>query len=115
MKLAEEYRKQTGKEKISIAFPCISTGIYAYPKEEACKVAVDTIKGININEEEFYKILNEILSIDINDNIKLESGSVSDLLEDGSKLYIESNGKSVELDSSEGLIYSTAIEVLSVK
>ena len=29
-----------------------------------------TIKGININEEEFYKILNEILSIDINDNIK---------------------------------------------
>lgn len=29
-----------------------------------------TIKEININEEEFYKILNEILSIDINDNIK---------------------------------------------
>lgn len=52
---------------------------------------------------------------DINDNIKLESGSVSDLLEDGLKLYIESNGKSVELDSSKGLIYSTAIEVLSVK
>lgn len=47
MALAEEYRKQTGKEKVTIAFPCISTGIYAYPKEEACKIAVDTIKEIN--------------------------------------------------------------------
>lgn len=44
---AEEYRKQTGKNKISIAFPCISTGIYAYPKDEACRVAVDTIREIN--------------------------------------------------------------------
>ena len=52
MALAEEYRKQIGKEKITIAFPCISTGIYAYPKEDACKVAVDTIKEVdneNIN------------------------------------------------------------------
>lgn len=47
MLLAEEYRKTTGKEKVTIAFPCISTGIYAYPKEDACKVAVDTIKEVN--------------------------------------------------------------------
>ncbi len=47
MALAEEYRKQSCKEKVTIAFPCISTGIYAYPKEAACKVAVDTIKEIN--------------------------------------------------------------------
>ncbi len=44
MELAEEYRKENHLETITIGFPCISTGIYAYPKEEACKIAIDTIK-----------------------------------------------------------------------
>lgn len=47
MKLAEEYRNQAGKERVKIAFPCISTGIYGYPKEEACKIAVNAVKEIN--------------------------------------------------------------------
>jgi len=29
----------------SIAFPCISTGVYGYPKEEATKIAIDTIQN----------------------------------------------------------------------
>ena len=47
MKLAEQYRMENNLDKISIAFPCISTGIYGYPKDEACKLTIDTIKEIN--------------------------------------------------------------------
>ena len=47
MMLAEEYRFTNGLGSISIAFPCISTGEYGYPKKEACKIAVETIKEIN--------------------------------------------------------------------
>jgi len=37
MKLAREYKLK------SIAFPAISTGVYSYPKEEACELAVMTV------------------------------------------------------------------------
>ena len=37
MKLAESYNLK------SIAFPCISTGVYNYPKKEAARIALDTI------------------------------------------------------------------------
>uniref|UniRef100_A0A914LZX3 Macro domain-containing protein n=1 Tax=Meloidogyne incognita TaxID=6306 RepID=A0A914LZX3_MELIC len=36
----------THKNKLkSIAFPCISTGIYHFPKDEACQIALTTIKN----------------------------------------------------------------------
>ena len=47
MELAEKYRVDNNLERITIGFPCISTGIYGYPKEEASHIAIDTIKEIN--------------------------------------------------------------------
>ena len=38
---------------ITVAFPAISTGIYGYPKEEACKVAIKTICNFLNNKDSF--------------------------------------------------------------
>ena len=35
----------------SVAFPCISTGVYGYPKELSARVAVDTVLGF-LNDHE---------------------------------------------------------------
>lgn len=37
----------------SIAFPAISTGVYGYPREEACEVAVTTVLAY-LREHEYY-------------------------------------------------------------
>lgn len=39
LRLAEEAESRT------VAFPCISTGVYGYPKPEACEIAVATVSG----------------------------------------------------------------------
>jgi len=42
----------------TIAFPCISTGVYGYPQEEAAKVAVGTIQDfIMENPDDFEEIV----------------------------------------------------------
>jgi len=47
--LASCYRRcmelAAGLELGSIAFPCISTGIYGFPKEKAAKIAVETVRN----------------------------------------------------------------------
>jgi len=45
LKLAQDYQLR------SIAFPAISCGVYGYPLEDACKIAVDTtLAMLNLNE-----------------------------------------------------------------
>ena len=39
----ESLRLAEGSGLATIAFPCISTGVYEYPKDEACAVAVSTV------------------------------------------------------------------------
>jgi O-acetyl-ADP-ribose deacetylase (regulator of RNase III) len=39
----EALRLAAGKEAESIAFPCISTGIFGYPKPDACQVATHAV------------------------------------------------------------------------
>lgn len=47
IKLAEEYRKENNLDEITIAFPCISTGVYGYPKEDAARVVIDILDNLN--------------------------------------------------------------------
>ena len=50
----------------TIAFPCISTGEFRFPKELASKIAIETIKEyLDTNEEYFEKIkFNVFLYVD---------------------------------------------------
>lgn len=76
MKLAEEYRRENKLDIVTIAFPCISTGAFGYPKDEACKIAIKTIREIN-NENikvifacyemiDYIIYIKELYGIDIN-------------------------------------------------
>jgi len=44
----------------TIAFPCISTGAFRFPKDEAAKIAVDTVKKF-INE--YPNVFEEIIFV----------------------------------------------------
>lgn len=43
LSLAYDYVVEHKLEHLTLAFPCISTGIYGYPHEEACAIAVSTV------------------------------------------------------------------------
>lgn len=54
LSLAKKYKEENNLEEVSIAFPCISTGIYHYPKEEACMVAINTCKEFDDNMKVYF-------------------------------------------------------------
>lgn len=41
----ESLRLASDEALESVAFPCISTGVYGYPPAEACSVAVEAVSG----------------------------------------------------------------------
>jgi O-acetyl-ADP-ribose deacetylase len=43
----------------SVAFPCISTGVYGYPKELAAQVAVETVRNCVAGE----KVIKEVIFV----------------------------------------------------
>jgi O-acetyl-ADP-ribose deacetylase (regulator of RNase III) len=51
LKLAREHGIKT------IAFPCISTGVYDYPFEDACKIALGAIGDFLVRDESIEKIV----------------------------------------------------------
>ncbi len=40
---SESLRLAAQKQLSTMAFPCISTGVFGYPKDEACQIALDTV------------------------------------------------------------------------
>jgi len=66
LKLAEQY----GME--SIAFPCISTGIYHFPKEEACKIAIETVMTFFENRNSIIKKVGFCCFLEEDKDIYLE-------------------------------------------
>lgn len=57
LKLAVENKIKT------IAFPCISTGVFRFPKKEACKIAIKTVdEFINENRDEIDKVVFNLWS-----------------------------------------------------
>lgn len=57
LKIAKENKIRT------IAFPCISTGEFRFPKREACKLAIETVEQyLKDNEHYFDKIIFNVFS-----------------------------------------------------
>ena len=59
LELAREYNIKT------IAFPAVSCGVYGFPVEKACKIALDVVQEFISNDGCFEKII----FADINDDV----------------------------------------------
>ena len=43
MQLVSEYRKEYALPEVSVAFPCIATGVYGFPNDKAAAIAIGTV------------------------------------------------------------------------
>lgn len=50
------------KEIKTIAFPCISTGVFRFPKNKACKIAVESVKEFIENNDNIEKVVFNVYS-----------------------------------------------------
>jgi O-acetyl-ADP-ribose deacetylase (regulator of RNase III) len=56
-------RLAESKKLKSIVFPCISTGVYGFPKDEAAEIAVDTVRAF-LNHSSIVVVFNPFLDED---------------------------------------------------
>ena len=56
----------------SIAFPCISTGIYHFPKEDACKIAIESVMQYFENKKSCIKKVGFCCFLEDDKDIYLE-------------------------------------------
>lgn len=85
LELAKEYKCE------SIAFPLISPGIYGYPKDQALKVAVDTIGAfLPENEMTVYIVIFDRKAYQISGKL------FADIAEYIDDLYVEKHSDSAE-------------------
>lgn len=63
LKLAKEQKLH------SIAFPAISTGVYRYPKDQAAKIAISTVKNFINHNPDFFDVVYFVLFNE--DNFKI--------------------------------------------
>ncbi len=66
------------KKLATIAFPCISTGVYCFPKKKAAAVAVDTVRKYLQNHPEILKVIFVCFS-------KEDMGYYQDLLQENER------------------------------
>lgn len=46
----------------TVAFPCISTGVYGYPPEEAAPLAIDTVRSFCSSHEQIQEVIFVVFS-----------------------------------------------------
>ncbi len=73
IELAEKYRIDNKLEEVTIAFPCISTGVYGYPKEKAANSVLKTLNSLD------YKNINVIIACFSKNDYDIYKNSVNNL------------------------------------